>query len=84
MLAPPASITTLGWSDAEMGTSGCSPDAGSPGGPSRTKPMSTGMSRLALLSLLRVRGSKRLVPMGYLNTNRGYIVLQCLSKHWEL
>ena len=34
--------------------------------------------------VLRVRGSKRLVGMGYLDTNRGYIALQCLSKHWEL
>ena len=39
------------------------------------------VSRLAFLGLLRVRRSKRLVPMGYLDTNRGYIALQCLSEH---
>ena len=43
MLAPPASIATSGWSDAEIGTSGCPLDTGSPGGPSGAKPMSMGV-----------------------------------------
>ena len=38
------------------------------------------LSRPALLDLLRVRGSKELVPLGYLNAHRGYTALQCLSK----
>ena len=40
MSAPPASIVTSCWSDVEIGTSGCPLDAGSPGGPSGTKPVS--------------------------------------------
>ena len=45
---------------------------------------SMGVSRLNLPSLLRVRGSKGINAMGYVDTNRGYVVLEHLSEHWEM
>ena len=49
--SPPASIVTSCWSDAEIGTSGCPLDAGSPGGPSGTKPVSMGTRDWSITSV---------------------------------
>ena len=46
--------------------------------------LSSALSRPALPGLLRVRGSKGMSAMGYVDTNRGYIVLEHFSEHWEM